>query len=79
MERTDCKWHQSQEVGQIVGKGPIRPSLEQLQGWGAHNLSGQPVPVPHPPLSKEFPPNIQPQPPLLVLICSPLAYPHQTI
>ncbi|EOB01623.1 hypothetical protein Anapl_10518, partial [Anas platyrhynchos] len=27
--------------------------LEHLQGWGIHNLSGQPVPVPHHPLREE--------------------------
>ena len=25
---------------------PIQPGLEQLQEWGIHNLSGQPVPAP---------------------------------
>ena len=38
--------------------GPIQPGLEHLQGWGIHIL-GQPVPVPHHPLSKNFPPNIK--------------------
>ena len=32
----------------------IQPGLEHLQGWGIHNLSGQPVPVPHHPYGKEF-------------------------
>jgi len=33
---------------------PIQPGLEHLQGWGIHNLSGQPVPVLHHSL-KNFP------------------------
>ena len=31
------------------------------QGWGIHNLSGQPVPAPHHSLGKELPLNIQPK------------------
>ena len=27
-----------------TAQGPIQPGLEQLQGWGIHSLSGQPVP-----------------------------------
>ena len=42
----------------------IQPGLECLQGWGIHNLLGQPVPVRHHPLSEKLPPNIQPKPPL---------------
>jgi len=34
----------------------IQPGLECLQGWGSHNLLGQPVMVCHHPLSKKFPP-----------------------
>ena len=30
-----------------------QPGLECLQGWGIHNLSGQPVPVRHHPLSEK--------------------------
>jgi len=30
-----------------AAQGPIHPGLEHLQGWGTHNLSGQPVPAPH--------------------------------
>ena len=37
----------------------IQPGLECLQGWGIHNLIGQPVPVRHHPLGEKFPPNIQ--------------------
>ena len=32
----------------------IQPSLECLQGWGIHNLLGQPVPVCHQPLCLNF-------------------------
>ena len=32
------------------------PGLEHLQGWGIHNLSGQPVSAPHHSLHKELPP-----------------------
>ena len=42
----------------------IQPGLECLQGWGNHNLLGQPVPVCHHPLCEKLPPNIQPKPPL---------------
>jgi len=31
----------------------IQPGLECLQGWGIHNLHGQPVPVCHHPLSEK--------------------------
>jgi len=33
-----------------------QPGLEHLQGWGIHNLSGQPVPAPHHSLGKKLPP-----------------------
>ena len=36
----------------------IQPGLECLQGWGIHNLSGQPVPMCHHPLCEKLPPNI---------------------
>ena len=42
----------------------MQPGLECLQGWGIHNLQGQPVPVPHHPLGEKLPPNISPRPPL---------------
>ena len=32
----------------------IQPGLECLQGWGIRNLLGQPVPVCHHPLCKNF-------------------------
>ena len=41
-----------------IAQGPDRPSLKHLQGWGIHNLSGQPVPVPHHPLREKLPPDI---------------------
>ena len=37
-----------------VAQSNIQPVLECLQGWGIHNLLGQPVPVCHCPLSKEI-------------------------
>jgi len=41
----------------------IQPGLECLQGWGIHNLLGQPVPVHHHhPLCEKLLPNIQPKP-----------------
>ena len=42
----------------------IQTGLESLQGWGIHNLLGQPVPALHHPLGEKLPPNIQPKPPL---------------
>ena len=36
----------------------IQPGLECLQGWGIHNLLGQPIPVCHCLLSEKLPPNI---------------------
>ena len=42
---------------------PTKPGPEHLQGWSIHTFSGQPVPVPHHPLSEEFPPDIQSKPP----------------
>jgi len=37
-----------------AAQDPIQPGLEHLQGWGIHNLSGQPVPAPHHSLGKEL-------------------------
>jgi len=37
-----------------AAQGPIQPGLEHLQGWGT-TASWAAVPVPHHPLSKEFP------------------------
>ena len=42
----------------------IQPGLECLQGWGIHNLLGQPVPVRHHPLSEKLPPDMSHKPPL---------------
>ena len=36
----------------------IHPGLECLQGWGIHNLLGQPVPLRHHPLCEKIPPNL---------------------
>ena len=41
-----------------VAQSPVRPGLEHFQTWGSHSFSGQPVPVPHHPHSKEFLPYI---------------------
>ena len=41
-----------------------QPAGQAAQGWGIHNLLGQPVPVRHHPLGEILPPNIQPKPPL---------------
>jgi len=37
-----------------VAQSPIQPGLEHSQEGGIHIFSGQPVPVPHHPQSKEF-------------------------
>ena len=37
-----------------VAQSSIQPGLEHCQGGGSHSFSGQPVPVPHHPHSKEF-------------------------
>ena len=39
--------HQPPHLLDEVVQGLIPPGLEHLQGWGIHNLSGQPVPAPH--------------------------------
>ena len=36
-----------------VTHGPIQTGLEHLQGWSINNTPGQPVSVPHHPLSKQ--------------------------
>ena len=36
----------------------IQPGLKFVQGWGIHNLPGQPVPVCHHPLSEKLPPTV---------------------
>ena len=38
-----------------VTQGPIQSGLGHLQGWGIHNVPGQPVPRPHHSPSKEIP------------------------
>ena len=47
-------------------QGPIQPCLEHLQGWGIHNICGQPVPAPHHTLSKELSPDIYSKSPILL-------------
>jgi len=41
-----------------VAQSPLQPGLDHLHGWSIHSFCGQPVPVPHHRLSKEFIPNI---------------------
>jgi len=41
-----------------VAQSHIQPGLEHFQGGGTHSFSGQPVPSPHHPHSKEFLPYI---------------------
>lgn len=41
-----------------VAQNCIQRGLEHCQGWGTHNFSGQFVPVPDHPLSKELLSNI---------------------
>ena len=64
-----------------VAQGPIQPGLEHLQGWGIHNLSGQPVPAPHHSPGKELPPAIQPKSSLFQLKtfspCPAVIYPFK--
>jgi len=54
---TPCHGQEYHPLDQVA-EGPIQPGLEHFQGWGIHSFSGQPVLVPHHPLSEEFPPNI---------------------
>jgi len=60
---TPCYVQGCQPLDQAV-QSHIQPGLECLQGWGIHNLLGQPVLVCHPPLCEKLLPNIQPKPPL---------------
>ena len=61
----------------------IQPGLECLQGWGIHNLLGQPVPGRHHPLSEKLPPNIEPIPPLspfkTIPPCPITTHPHKQL
>jgi len=41
-----------------IAQSPIQTGLEHFQGGDIHRFSGQPVPVPHHPHSKEFLPYI---------------------
>jgi len=42
-----------------IDQGPIKPGLEHpLQAWGIHNLSAQPVSVPHHSLSGKLHPDV---------------------
>ena len=51
----------SQLLDQLLdqaAQGPVQAGLKHLQGQSIHNLSGQPVPVPHHPLSEKLPPDV---------------------
>ena len=53
-------FHPSPPVGRVINcrsgcPGPIQSGLQHLQGWGTHSFSGQPVLVPHQPLSEKLP------------------------
>ena len=56
-----CCVHVDQPPDQAA-QSHIQPGLECLQGWGMHNLLGQPIPVRHHPLGEKLPPHIQPKP-----------------
>lgn len=47
-------WHSLDQDAQ----SPIQHDLEHHQGWGNRSFSGQPVLVPHNPVSEKFSPNI---------------------
>ena len=53
---------QGRQPADQAAQSHIQPGLGCLQGWGIHNLLGQPVPVRHHPLCEQLPPNIQPKP-----------------
>ena len=52
-----CYVHGRQPLDEAA-QSHIQPGLEGLQGWGIHNLHGQPVPVCHHLLSEKLLPNI---------------------
>ena len=60
---TPC-YVQGHQPADQASQSHIQPGLECFQGWGIHNLLGQPVPVRHHPLCEKLPPHIQPKPPL---------------
>ena len=53
---TPCHVQGHQPADQAA-QSHIQPGLECLQGWGIHNLTGQPVPVCYHPLGEKIPPN----------------------
>ena len=55
---------QGRQPADQTAQSHIQPGLECLQGWGIHNLLGQPVLVRYHPLYEKLLPNIQPKPPL---------------
>ena len=48
---TPC-YVQGHQPADQAAQSHIQPGLECLQGWGINSLLGQPVPVPHHPLSE---------------------------
>jgi len=54
---TPLLWQGHQTPDQAA-QSHIQPGLECLQGWGIHNLPGQPVPVRHHPLCEKLPPKL---------------------
>jgi len=62
---TLLQWTSSAPLG---AQSPVQPDSECIQGRDIHQPSGQPVPVPHHPWHKKFPPDIQPKLPVLKVI-----------
>ena len=60
---TPC-YVQGRQPPDQAAQSHTQPGLECLQGWGIHNLLGQPVSARHHPLGEKLLPNIQPKPPL---------------
>ena len=54
---TPCYMQGHQPLEQAA-QSHIQPGLERLQGWGIHNLLGQPVPVHYHRVCEKIPPNI---------------------
>lgn len=59
-----CHGHRCLPLDQVA-QSLIQPCVEYVRGiQSIQNFSGKPVPVPPPPHSKEFPPNILSKPPI---------------
>jgi len=50
---TPLSWSETPSTSHVA-QSPIQSGLEHFQGGGVHNISGQPVPVPHHPHGEEF-------------------------